>query len=660
MSISWAQQDPEISFALNSVIKANWDVIQARPLYSCWARPLGGLWNYRFYFQNVAGRFEWSHNESSHSAAEAKKGESAYFTDVEPVFVVGEAAKYKSFDLAAFKKEACYPTVIAQLKESLGAFEEKWILDISISVSSGVNYVKVTVNFQPFLLKQKYEAQFYGSAQKAALLKIDETVFNGDGQSFEKWQEIKSFASFSAFHEAHEYALSQFTWLRFYKVGAAYSALHLKGRYVRLVYNGLAGFVDPKNQINIVIFIDECGRYFIDRNDFLATNLDSYGRNNWVSLFISTPDVTKAQFYQQIVKFYNAIYPKFWSANQLVDIKFKGELHVVKFQNPTHLSVGVITVNEAKVQILNNFNWILLESNSPLIGRIENYVRGKYSVASIMFMQYLSSDNGTHFEVGYLDKENNFNTAYVLYIAANDVFTDENTQTFKPQSFANDSYINPLPKDVQGSLTVFVTKIDIDLIAVISFVTVSPRTFAIIAVSGGRKWQYIINWADQQWTLLSKQPYVDGFYPAKGVASASAASCTGFLRKLYPSRFVANFLYVHIETKSVGVNLYTSLILNFGHSAYEAVVSTTFGVRSSHVLQKWAPILFVAPKGDYGYGKDNNIYYGVDSSLFYDQPAKQANLSAEPAEEVKPVVAATASACVGNTRLLFGNCLPIF
>ena len=111
---------------------------------------------------------------------------------------------------------------------------------------------------------------------------------------------------------------------------------------------------------------------------------------------------------------------------------------------------------------------------------------------------------------------------------------------------------------------------------------------------------------------------------------------------------MANFLYVHIETKSVGVNLYTSLILNFGHSAYEAVVSTTFGVRSSHVLQKWAPILFVAPKGDYGYGKDNNIYYGVDSSLFYDQPAKQANLSAEPAEEVKPVVAATASACVGN------------
>lgn len=71
MSISWAQQDPEISFALNAVIKANWEIIQARPLYSCWARPLGGLWNYRFYFQNVEGLFEWSHNESSHSNKEA-------------------------------------------------------------------------------------------------------------------------------------------------------------------------------------------------------------------------------------------------------------------------------------------------------------------------------------------------------------------------------------------------------------------------------------------------------------------------------------------------------------------------------------------------------------------------------------------------------------
>jgi hypothetical protein len=63
-------------------------------------------------------------------------------------------------------------------------------------------------------------------------------VFNGNGKSFEDWQEIKEFGEFSAFKEASQYALSQFTWLRFYKVVSAYSALRLNGRFVRLVYQG--------------------------------------------------------------------------------------------------------------------------------------------------------------------------------------------------------------------------------------------------------------------------------------------------------------------------------------------------------------------------------------------------------------------------------------
>lgn len=395
VSIAWAQQDPVISFALNSVIKANWDAIKGNPVEACWERPRGGVWDFRFYFKNVNGRFEYSHQEENKTQVETKPAN--YYSDVEPVFVVGDVAEYKNFDLDGFKKTPEYPHVVAQLTRELGAFDEKWILSVSISVSDGVNYIKVTINFQPFLLKQNYEAQYYGSVQKAALLKIDEEVFNPTGKSFENWQEIKDFGSYNAFAFASQYAQSQFTWLRFYKVVAAYSALHLKGRYVRLVYQGIAAYVDPLNQINIVIFIDECGRYFIDRNDFLATHLNSYGRTNWVSLFIHTPDVSKAKFYQQIVHFYQAIYPKFWSANQLVDIKFKGDLHVVQFHNPTHESVSILNVNNEKVQVLNNFNWVLLSDNSPLIGRIQNLVRGKYEVSSIMFIQYLDSANGTHF-----------------------------------------------------------------------------------------------------------------------------------------------------------------------------------------------------------------------------------------------------------------------
>jgi hypothetical protein len=61
VSVTFAEKDPSISFALNTVIKANWGTIKGNPVDSCWAKPSGGLWNYRFYFKNVNGRFEYSH-----------------------------------------------------------------------------------------------------------------------------------------------------------------------------------------------------------------------------------------------------------------------------------------------------------------------------------------------------------------------------------------------------------------------------------------------------------------------------------------------------------------------------------------------------------------------------------------------------------------------
>lgn len=239
----------------------------------------------------------------------------------------------------------------------------------------------------------------------------------------------------------------------------------------------------------------------------------------------------------------------------------------------------------------------------------------------------MDSDNGTHFEVAYLDASNKFQTAYLLYIPANDAFTDDNSYTFSIKSFGNDSYIDPLPKEIKGSIVDFIQHEDPACIAVLSYVSLSPRSFAIIGISGGKRWQYIINWANGKWALVSKQPYSDGFYSAQGIPSASTASCTGFLRKLYPRHFSAPFLYVLIETKSVGIHLYNRIIFNFGVVHYEGVVSTTFGVQSSQVLHSWQPILFVKPKGDYGYGKDANINYGIDASLLYNQEPKPSNLS---------------------------------
>ena len=102
----------------------------------------------------------------------------------------------------------------------------------------------------------------------------------------------------------------------------------------------------------------------------MATNLNSYGRNDWISLFIKTPEVSKAKFYQQIVKFFNSIYPKFWGANQLVDIKFKDNLHVIKFRNPTNLCNAVLEVDESNTVLLNKVNWTILSTDSPLIKRV--------------------------------------------------------------------------------------------------------------------------------------------------------------------------------------------------------------------------------------------------------------------------------------------------
>ena len=81
--------------------------------------------------------------------------------------------------------------------------------------------------------------------------------------------------------------MSQFSWVRFYKVVGAYAALHKKGRFIRFVFKGIEEQnIDSGNQLNIVVYLDERGCYFIDRNDFHATHPNSYGRNEWVSLFI--------------------------------------------------------------------------------------------------------------------------------------------------------------------------------------------------------------------------------------------------------------------------------------------------------------------------------------------------------------------------------------
>jgi hypothetical protein len=561
-----------------------------------------------------------------------------------------------------FFKHPAYPAIYKLLEQEFGTFNKDWIIKVQgiVAKDSASDSFKIFLNFQPFLLKRTYEAYYYGSIEKAALLKVDESVFS-NGKSFENWQSIEDFNKYHAFTEAHQYILSQFTWLRFYKVVSAYSALHKKGRFVRLVYQGIPEQnIDAGNQINIIAYIDPSGKYYIDRNDFLATNLDSFGRNNWVSLFVSTPDVTKAQYYMRIVNFFKSIYPKFWSANQLEDVQFKDGLHVIKFRNPTNLCYSVLNIDEKDTKVLNKVNWTLLGSSSPLIGRLENYVRGKQSVSKIMFIQYLNSDNGTHFEVSFLDKNNQYSACYVLYIQDTDVFTDDNSFHFQRITYSKD----PLPEDVKASVHSFLKESDETILAVVSFVSLSPTSFAVIGISESGRWQITLEWQDGKWIVVSKQPYTEGYSRAHGYPSSSVASCTGFLYRLYPANFGQGWLYASIETKAVGVNLYTRLVYQLGDKFAEATVGQTYGVDNSHILYSWSFLSALRVKSDYGYGKDYSFFYNLDKSYFYrDQSAPKANLSVQPEtpkDSDKP--ATSRKSCPPFTRreVFTGQCIVVF
>jgi hypothetical protein len=451
VSVYRALDEPSISQAIKIVIKANWKLIRAYPLIGCWEKLENGIWIYRFKFQNVPRIFQYKQTEAQEKQSLGTQSDSD-FADDQPLYASGVQPTYNAKTIEEFSKHPAASIITSELNKTLGNFKPEWIMNVSISSSKDTDFFQISINFQPFLVKQDYEAHYFGTTKKAALLKIDEKTFS-NSKSYEDWQEIKSFNSYFAFHEANEYVLTQFTWLRFYNVTAAYSSLHLTGRYVRLVYQGMSEFVDAKNQVNVVVYIDDCGRYYIDRNDFSATNLNSVGRNNWISFFVSTPDMTKAEYYQSIVKFLKSIYPQTWSADQLVDIKFKNNLHVVEFKNPTNINcVGVFDITNDHLVVLNKFNWTKISYNSPLAGRLESFGRAKRNISRVLFIQSLTKNDGIHFEINYLDESNMFSAFYVKYIPATDVFSE--SEAYKLESLSSETS-GPLPKDVQSSIVAF-------------------------------------------------------------------------------------------------------------------------------------------------------------------------------------------------------------
>ncbi len=133
----------------------------------------------------------------------------------------------------------------------------------------------------------------------------------------------------------------------------------------------------------------------------------------------------------------------------------------------------------------------------------------------------------------------------------------------------------------------FLTEQDTELIAIVGFIALSPNSFAVVGISTSGRWSITIQWIKAKWVVVSRQPAGDGYFRALGYPSSLIASCSGFLSRLYPAYFSRGYVYVTIETRTVGVNIYARIVYKFADRLVQSVVQLTYGVENSHVLNEW-------------------------------------------------------------------------
>lgn len=268
IKLSRAYEIPRIALAIKYTTRIYWTQIRSAPLMRCLEKWERGTYSFRLYFSGVSNWFEYNHlgayvslpdeievvqksqlrTESTTVTATPTKKETTsttvittteeYLPRLQPIFTVKRTNVYGVYNLVNFRNHQAYAVLSQKLTDHFGFFDEKWISKIQYRLDNDIHYFQFQVRFVPFLVDVDLEAHFYGSTKKAALLQIDEKVFDPvtDRKYLENWSEIKNFNSYRLFRESNEYLLSQFTYLRFYKVKAAYSILYKSGRRIRLSY----------------------------------------------------------------------------------------------------------------------------------------------------------------------------------------------------------------------------------------------------------------------------------------------------------------------------------------------------------------------------------------------------------------------------------------
>lgn len=539
----------------------------------------------------------------------------------QPIFSVKSVDGYGQYTLGQFRGHTGYRTVVSQISSHFGRFDENWISRIQYKPDGDVHYFQIQVQFIPFLCDVDLEAHYYGNTQKAAILQIDERVFSSDQHKgkVDKWNEIQEFNSYKAFRDANTYVLSQFTYLRFYKVTAAYSALHKNGRYVRLVYQSENNFFTPngENQFNMIVYISKEGCFYIEREDFLATNTQSQGYAGWLAMFVDVKNFDERAAYKNIVKYFVNKNKAWWNIHNVEEVKVKDDVWVVKFRNPksNEHKHCVLSVKNDEVQILNNFNWNVVDEKSIHHTKAANYVRAKFQGSTPMFVNTLVSPWGRHFEASYIDAKGVFGNTYLRYVDAEDLVTEDEWQGI---AYEIDFEQSLLPEKAEDNLIRWIVDSHDYIVTVVDVKSSGRNAYQCIAVGGSERWRLNVNWVRGAWVVVNKEIINDGYYFVTGYPSVGVASATGFLARLYPSSFRSNWVYSVIEVKNIGYFVYNRIVYRLDGAAYQAVVRTTHGVENSHTLISWDRCRFLREKRDYGYGISYDWSYGLNSRYFFD------------------------------------------
>lgn len=105
----------------------------------------------------------------------------------------------------------------------------------------------------------------------------------------------------------------------------------------------------------------------------------------------------------------------------------KDDVYVVKFRNPKDQEIkrAVFDCSGVDAKPLNHFEWTRVDENSLHHTKAVGYLREKFPGCTPMFVNTLVTPWGRHFEVSYLTDKKVYSNAYLRYVDAEDLITDD-------------------------------------------------------------------------------------------------------------------------------------------------------------------------------------------------------------------------------------------